>query len=97
MVQLFLAHFLEQFDRIYTFSAGYPEAVLTAAILGYLFVRGKVKSALILIFGSALCLANYFVFVEYTSLTIPLIYAAAFTGISIFLLLLLVYQFIHTS
>jgi hypothetical protein len=97
MVKHVLTDFLGKFEVIYNYSAIHPEVALLVAILAFLVLRGKIKSALILLLGAALCLANYFIFLEYNSLSIPLYYAAAFAGISVFLLLLLVYQFIHSS
>lgn len=97
MVQLILADFLKQFAKVYAIVAHYPEVALLGGIVAFLLFRGKLKSALILLFGAALCLANYFIFVEYSSLTIPITYAVGFAGVSVFLLLLLVYQLIHIS
>jgi hypothetical protein len=97
MVQHILQTVLEKFEVIYTYSVTNPEVMAFVGILGFLLIRGKVKSALILIFGVALCFANYYMFLEYNYLTIPLIYAAGFAAISVVLLLLLVYQFIHTT
>jgi hypothetical protein len=97
MVKHLLTRFLSEFGVIYSYCTVHPEVALLLAILVFLVLRGKVKSALILILGVALCFANYFIFLEYNSLSIPLYYAAAFGGISVFLLMLLLYQLIHSS
>lgn len=75
----------------------HPELVLVIGLMFLLLVNRKFRAALTLAFGVTLCFANYFVFTEYNFLTIPLVYAAGFAGVSIFLLLLLVYEFIHTA
>ncbi len=97
MLHELLGKFLDKFELIYTFSATNPGISLLILILGYLLLRRKVKSALILLFGTALCLANYYIFSQMDTLAFPFTYTAAFAGVSIFLLLLLVYQLIHTS
>jgi hypothetical protein len=97
MVQLLLTALLRIFGSVYVFGTSNSELALLVGSLGYLLIRGKMKSALILLFGVALCFANYFIFQEYHHLTIPLIYSVGFAGISIFLLLLLVYQFLHST
>jgi hypothetical protein len=97
MVQLLLTALLRIFESLYVLSTSNSELALLAGSLAYLLIRGKMKSALILLFGVALCFANYFIFQEYSYLTIPLIYSVGFGGVSIFLLLLLVYQFLHSS
>lgn len=97
MVKHLFNELLAKFEVIYNYTVFHPEMALIIAILLFLVLRGKVKSALILLFGVALCFANYFVFLEYNSFSIPLYYAAAFAGISVFLLLLLLHQFIHSS
>ncbi len=75
----------------------HPELVLVAGLMLYLLTHRKFRAALMLAFGAALCFANYYVFAEYNVLMIPLVYAAAFAGVSIFLLLLLVYEFIQSA
>ncbi len=88
---------LNYLSSAYEYGVNHPEAVVFGGIMLLLLFRRKLKSALILAFGVALCFANYFVFTEYGIMTIPLAYAATFAGISIVLVLLLVYQFIQTT
>ena len=88
---------LKQISGAYGYGISHPEAVLLVGVLAFLLLRRKLKSALILAFGVALCFANYFVFAEFGVAAIPVSYAAGFAGISIVLVLLLVYQFIQTT
>lgn len=88
---------LEYLSGAYEYGVGHPEMVVFVGIMLLLLFRRKFKSALILAFGVALCFANYFVFAEYGIMTIPIAYAATFAGISIVLILLLIYQFIQTT
>lgn len=81
----------------YKYGMNHPEVVLLVGLMFFLLLRGKFRPALILAFGAALCLANVFIFAQYRFSAIPLAYAVCFAGISIVLLLLLVYQFIQTA
>lgn len=92
-----LFHGSEYLSVACEYGVTHPELVLVAGLMFYLLVNRKFRAALTLTFGVALCFANYFVFTEYNTLMIPLVYAAGFAGVSIFLLLLLVYEFIHTA
>jgi hypothetical protein len=74
----------------------YPEAVLLAGIMAFLLLRSKFRASLLLFFGIMLCFANYFVLKEQVFLLISPLYAVGFGAISVILLLLLLYEFIHT-
>ncbi|UCD58126.1 MAG: hypothetical protein JSV16_03150 [Candidatus Hydrogenedentota bacterium] len=84
-------------SEAYRYGTNYPEAVLVAGLLLFLVFHRKFRAALILAFGTALCFANYFVFAQYNFSTISLLYAVGFAGLSIFVLLLLAYQFLHSA
>ncbi len=75
----------------------YPEAILLVGAMTLLLLRRKFKACLILAFGVILCFANYFILTEYASLAIPSHYAVGLGAVSVLLLLLLLYQFIHTA
>ena len=96
-VQPLLSTILTIAEKIYTCCTSYPEPVLLIVLLVFLIARGKMKSALLLLLGVALCFANYFIFTEYTAFSIPLVYAAVFAGVSIVLLLLLLHQLITSG
>ena len=97
MLQGQLSTVLTIAGKTYTYCTSYPEPVLLIVLLVFLLARGKMKSALLLLLGVALCFANYFVFTEYIALSIPLVYAAVIAGVSIVLLLLLLHQLITSG
>ncbi|RJP70783.1 MAG: hypothetical protein C4532_08870 [Candidatus Abyssobacteria bacterium SURF_17] len=81
----------------YSYGMGHPELVIVVGLLVYLLLRRRFQACLILTLGIALSFANYFVLVEYGFLAFPLVYSFGFAAVSIVLLVLLVYQFIHTA
>ncbi len=83
-------------SEAYRFCASHPEAVSLGGLMLFLILRHKLKAALILAFAVTLCFGNYFMFSEHHALALPIIYSAGLAGASIFLLLLLVYQFIDS-
>jgi hypothetical protein len=95
----YLTEFLnaEWFSAICTFFGRFPEAVLLVGFILFLLVREKFHAALMLVFGATLCFANYYLFSQYSISLISLPYAMAFAGISIFVLLLIVYQLVQTA
>lgn len=81
----------------YTYAAEHAEfIIIVAGILFFLF-RGNVKASLVLALAGVLCYANYYVFSQNLYLTMPPVYAASFAGISALVLVLLVYQLIHSN
>lgn len=91
------AHVTSYLSEAYRYGATHPGTVLFGFGLVLLLFRRKFKAALTLVFGVALCYANYFVFAEYTLLSLSLAYATAFAAVSIVLLLLLAFEFIQSA
>jgi hypothetical protein len=87
----------QQFIAFYEHWKNYPEVVLLAGVMFFLILRRRFRASLLLAFGISLCFANYFLLRQYAFLAIPPLYAMGFGAVSIILLLLLLYQFIHTA
>lgn len=88
---------LQNLTELYNHWTDYPETVLFLGVMVFLILRRNFRATLILAFGVALCYANYFVLKEYALLAIPPLYAVSFGAVSIVLLILLLFQFIHTT
>lgn len=73
-----------------------PELVLLVGFFFFLLLRGRFQAALLLAFGATLCFANYYLFVQSSIYSISLPYAFACAGVSIILILLIVYQILQT-
>ncbi|MBI5117450.1 hypothetical protein HZA56_13315 [Candidatus Poribacteria bacterium] len=87
----------QQLISFYEHWKNYPEGILLAGVMFFLILRRRFKASLILAFGIALCYANYYILKQHVFLAIPPLYAMGFGAVSIVLLLLLLYQFIHTA
>jgi hypothetical protein len=88
---------VDSFSYVYNFFQRYPEAVLVVGFLLFLLVRGKFHAALMLLLGITLCCANYYLFFQFSIYAISLPYAIVCAGVSIFLLILILYQLLQTA
>lgn len=81
----------------YNYAADHAEIVLLTGAILLLLLKGNVKASLILVFGGVLGYANYYVFSQQLYRIMPPIFAASFAAVSVVLLVLLVYQLIHSN
>ena len=57
---------IENLSFAYNFFGRYPEALLLVGFLFLLLLRGKYHAALMLLLGVTLCLANYYLFFQFS-------------------------------
>jgi hypothetical protein len=84
-------------NSLYIYAAERAEIILLAGAVLFFVLKGNVKVALILAFAGVLGYANYYVFSQELYQTMPPIYAGSFAAASAIVLVLLVYQLIHSN